>query len=197
MAAVLTIMVFVGSNTSAKVIELEQSQITCINIAYTEGNKIQLFGEGWGETAAAVMYQESWCNSNIWQKSGVVVGDLNRKGKPKSLGPSQIQVATARFINTKYPRIFKKRYGKRVPSDEELTIDLLIDIPFNIKLGVRYFSYLLELKRGDVDAAILAYNRGPHGLIDVNNYVQKVKKWRTTHIRPFLRGHYKIVKREI
>ena len=174
-----------------KIVELTPQQIQCIQYAYDEGNKIELYGDTWGETTASIAYQESHCNSPVWQKNGVIVGDINSKGKPKSLGPMQVQMATARYTATKFPYLFTEQYGHRIPSDEELTIDLLIDIKFNIRIGVHYYAYLLKYKGGDWDKAILAYNRGPgKNVVDVNNYVHKVKMWRTTKILPYLNKNY-------
>ena len=125
----------------------------------------------------------------MWQKNGVVVGDLNSKGKPRSLGPMQVQVATAREVDRKFPYIFKEKYGERTPTDEELTIDLLIDVRFNIRVGVHYFAYLLKYRNGDWSKAILSYNRGTgNDLVDINDYVAKVKKWRKKIIIPYIIG---------
>lgn len=167
---------------------LEKKQVECITIAYQEGNKINLYGDTWGETVASIAYQESWCNGSTWQTNGVVVGDRNNKGKPRSLGVMQVQVRTAREVGKKFPEIFREKYGDRDPSDEELTIDLLVDITFNIRVGVHYFAYLLEYRNGDVDKAILSYNRGTgKKLKDINDYVRRVKKWRKTVVIPLVK----------
>jgi hypothetical protein len=169
--------------------ELEPQQEACIEMAYEEGSKIELYGDTWGQTAASIGYQESWCNSSTWQRNGVVVGDINSKGKPRSLGPMQVQVPTARFVGKNFPHIFKEKYGDRTPTDEELAVDLLIDTRFCIKVGVHYFAWLLEYRNGDWEFAILSYNRG-HGrnLDDINDYVRKVRKWRKKVVIPHLKA---------
>ena len=199
-AAVMTALFLFGvpnTGNASKIIDLEQSQIRCIELAYDEGSKIELYGDTWGETVASIAYQESWCNSSVWQTKGVVVGDLNSKGRPKSLGPMQVQVRTAREVGRRFPHIFKERYGDRDPSDEELTIDLLVDTRFNIKIGVHYYAYLLNYRSGDWEKTILSYNRGTgRNLKDINDYVRKVKKWRLTVIRPVIKGKYRIIERK-
>ena len=183
---ITALLVCAWSSVFAKTLEPQQSK--CIELAYEEGSKIDLYGDTWGETAASIAYQESWCNSTVWQTKGVVVGDLNSKGRPRSLGPMQIQIPTARHVGDVFPHIFKERYGDRIPSDEELTVDLLIDTKFNIKVGVHYFAWLLEYRNGNWSKAVLSYNRGTgHSLKDINDYVRKVKQWRKTIVISHLR----------
>ena len=186
-------MVFMTSTVVlAGDITLQQAQVNCIQMAYDEGEKINLYGDTWGQTAASIAFQESHCNHSAFRSGGVVVGDLNSEGRPRSLGVMQMQLKTARYVNSKFPYLFKERYGNRIPSDEELTIDLLIDNRFAIRLGVYYFAYLLERKDGKWGDAILAYNRGPTNTVDVNDYVRKVKDWRLIRIIPYLKGNYKV-----
>lgn len=179
-----------------KTIQLEQSQVQCLRTAYEEGEKIELYGDTWGQTIASIAYQESHCNGSTWQTSGIVIGDLNHRGKPRSLGVMQIQLPTSREVGKRFPHIFKDRYGDRQPTDEELTIDLLIDTSFNIKIGVHYYAYLLEYRGGDWEKTILSYNRGiGHNISDINDYVKKVKHWRKNVIFPFLKGNYQIIEK--
>lgn len=164
---------------------IEQEQKSCIIKVYNEGSKLQLYGQTWGLTTASIAYQESWCNSSKWKKKGIIVGDLDRNGKPKSLGIMQVQVATAKFVMMKYPQIKINKYNTRTPSDQEIMIDLLLDDDFNIKVGVQYFGYLLKYRHGNIDKAILSYNRGNGDYLnDVNNYVKKTRYWMKTIIRP-------------
>ena len=178
-------------------IELEPSQARCIQMVYDIGNTIDLYGDTWGETIASIAYQESWCNSSRWKTHGVVIGDLNSKGVPRSLGIMQVQVPTARWVGKKHPQLFKDMYGERRPTDEELAIDLLIDNKFNITIGSHFFGLMLSYRDGDWDKAILSYNRGMgNKLTDINNYVYLVKKWRRTRIIPFIKNNYIIKKRD-
>lgn len=180
------------------IIKLEQNQVKCIQMAYDIGSAIEVYGDTWGETVAGIAYQESWCNSSRWQTKGVVVGDLNSKGVPRSLGIMQVQIPTARWVGTKFPHIFKDKYGDRRPSDEEIAIDLLINDRFNITVGAHYYVSMLSYRKGDWGFAILSYNRGTgKELNDINNYVYMVKKWRKTVIIPYLKGNYKIIEGRI
>ena len=169
------------SFTSPAEAKFSDNQIAVMKMAYKHGNRIQWRGEGWGRTFAAVIWQESKGNWKRYQVNGVVVGDMDRHGNPKSLGPSQMQLLTARDIERWYPILFKLKFGPYSPTDEELIIALLIDIEFNIQCGAAYFDYLLHLKN-DWRKAVLAYNRGPGGIGDPNDYVSKVTSWRKTII---------------
>lgn len=182
---IAVLLVLSWSSAFAKPLEPQQKE--CIELAYETGNKITLYGDTWGETAASIAYQESHCNRSRFQNNGVVVGDMNSKGKPRSLGMMQVQVATARHVGKLFPHIFKEKYGDRTPSDEEITIDLLIDPKFNVTIGVHYFAWLLDYRNGNWSMAVLSYNRGTGiNLTDVNDYVRKVKKWRKTIVIPHL-----------
>lgn len=189
-AVCLTVMmVFIGIPISAKTIKPEPQQGECIEIAYEEGNKITLYGNTWGETIASIAYQESHCNGSKFQTEGVVVGDKNSKGRPKSLDPMQVQVPTARHVGKLFPHLFQEKYGDRRPTNEELTIDLLTDIRFNIRIGVHYYAWLMTYRNGDWSKAVLSYNRGTgYNLTDVHDYVSKVKKWRKQVIIPHLKS---------
>ena len=189
-ALIVTIFVFVGYPTNARNhVMLERGQIEAIDIAYRYGGEIHFRGDTWGETSASIIYQESHANRKKFQTNGVVVGDWNKKGKPRSLGPAQVQMETAKFVMKHYPHVQRAKYGRLTPTDEEIIIDLLVDVDFNIHCGVHYFEWLLH-KKGDVRKAILAYNRGPGGVGDPNDYVNSVIKWRKTVIRPFLKGEW-------
>ena len=127
---VIMAVFFLATNTTSyakNIVTLEEEQVKCIQMVYDISNNIEAYGDTWGETIASIAYQESWCNGSHWRTHGVVVGDLNSKGVPRSLGIMQVQVPTARWVNTKFPHIFRNRYGERTPSDEEIAIDLLID----------------------------------------------------------------------
>ena len=188
MTVFITVMVIlVGIPVSAKT-TLEPQQSECLEIAYEEGEKIELYGDTWGQTVASIAYQESHCNRSKFQTEGVVVGDRNSKGKPKSLGPMQVQVPTARHVGRVFPHLFTERYGDRRPTDEELTIDLLTDVRFNIRVGVHYYAWLLEYRKGSWHDAVLSYNRGTgYNLRDINDYVRLVRKWRKTVVIPHLK----------
>ena len=175
----------VGSYVDAA--ELSQNQKTCIELAYKHGNRVTLHGERMGETVASILWQESKGNYKVYQKNGVVVGDLDKRGRPKSLGPMQVQVPTARDLERWYPMLFKLKFGIYSPTDEELIIALLTDIEFNIQCGAQYFQWLLN-RTGNYNKAILSYNRGTGGVGDPNDYVRKVKQWRKIIVLPFLRG---------
>lgn len=165
---------------------LSSNQKLCIELAYKHGNRVTWKGEKFGETVASILFQESKANFKKYQSNGVVVGDGLLNGRPKSLGPMQVQLATARDLERWYPVLFKLKFGPYSPTDEELIIALLTDIEFNIQCGAAYFQYLLNLKQ-DYNKAILAYNRGPAGKGDPNDYVNKVKRWRKSVVVPYLR----------
>jgi hypothetical protein len=185
--AIMAVVLVCAIGTCAFAQKLEPQQQTCIEIAYEEGSQIELYGDTWGETAASIAYQESHCNSKVYQTEGVVVGDLNSNGRPRSLGVMQVQVATARHVGEVFPNVFMRKYGDRRPSDEELAVDLLIDMRFNITVGVHYFAWLLEYRNGNWDKAVLSYNRGTgYNLKDINDYVRKVRGWRRTIVIPHL-----------
>lgn len=174
----------VGSYVDAA--ELSPNQQKCIELAYKHGNRVQWRGDRFGETFAGILYQESHANRKKFQKNGVVVGDRDRQGRPKSLGPVQMQLPTARDIERWDSILFKLKFGPYSPTDEELIIALLTDIEFNIQCGASYFGYLLDVKQ-NYKAAILAYNRGPGGKGDPNDYVRKVLKWRKEIVLPHLK----------
>lgn len=190
----VTICVFAFSIPAlAKPIKLEMVQYASLSLAYKYGQQIIYKGERWGETAASICWQESKGSFSKYTTNGVVLGDMNSKGKPKSLGGMQVQGPAARDVEKWYPIIFKLKFGPYTPTDEELIIALLTDLDFNIQVGVAYFRKMLELKNGNWSEAILAYNRGSaNDGQDPNDYVRKVKHWRKTVIRPFLRGEYEI-----
>ena len=195
----VAIFLFSGSvyGKPNETVYLEKRQVECIQTAYRLGKKIELYGDTWGYTAAAIAYQESHCNSSKWHTNGVIVGDKDRYGRPKSLGIMQVQVPTAREINKHYPFLFENQYGDKTPTDDEIAVDLLIYPEFNIIMGVHYIAHLLQYRGGDWEFAILSYNRGTgHNLTDVNDYVRKVKHWIKTVIRPVIRGNYVIIERK-
>jgi len=200
MTVIMAVFFLVTNTTSyaKNIVTLEEEQVKCIQMVYDISNKIEIYGDTWGETIASIAYQESWCNGSHWRRHGVVVGDINSKGVPRSLGIMQVQVPTAKWVNKKFPYIFKKKYGDRMPLDEELIIDLLIDNKFNIEVGSHYFISMLSYRKGNWEKAILSYNRGMgRNPKDINNYVYMVKKWRKTIILPFLKGDYQIKERLI
>lgn len=127
---------------------------------------------GWGETISSILYQESKAGASIYRNYGVVVGDRGTSGGYKSLGVMQIQLETARDIIRWFPHLADKNI-----SDIELSYKLLADDKFSIRLGTWYFIKLYEIK-GSWREAILAYNIGPSGTVDINNYVDKVLHWR-------------------
>lgn len=191
--AVVFLVLNVNQGNANKIIELEKEQAECLTMVYEIGNSIRAYGDTWGQTIASIAYQESWCNGKKWQTHGVVVGDMNSKGMPRSLGIMQVQVPTARWVNSKYPELFRNQYGYITPSDEEIAIDLLIDNKFNILIGSHFYKLMLSYRHGNMNKAILSYNRGMgKNLTDVNDYVRKVKHWRKTIIIPFIKGNYKI-----
>jgi hypothetical protein len=185
---ILTVMLVLVCTSAFALKKLEPQQEECIQMAFEEGSKLYLYGDTWGETAASIAWQESHCGYSKFAPHGVVVGDMNSNGKPRSLGWFQVQVPTARHMGKVFPQLFKDKYGDRIPSDEELTIDLLIDKRFNVKVGVHYFAWLMNYRNGNWNKAVLSYNRGTgQNLVDVNDYVRKVRKWRKTVIIPYLK----------
>jgi hypothetical protein len=165
---------------------LSINQEMCIRLAYKYGQRIEYRGQRYGETVASILLQESHANRKVFQKNGVVIGDKDKRGYPKSLGPMQMQLPTARDLERWMPHVFENKFGPFSPTDEELIIALLTDIDFNIQMGAAYFEYLLN-KKGSWSKAILAYNRGPGGTGDPENYMAKVKQWRLDIVLPFLR----------
>lgn len=166
--------------------ELSRNQQRCIELAYKHGNRITFNGDNFGETVAAMLFQESKANYKKYQKNGVVMGDGTHKGFPKSMGPMQVQLATARDIEKWYPTLFKLKFGPHSPTDKELVHELLNDVEFNIQCGAAYFQKMLEVKR-DYKRAILAYNRGPGDPVDKYDYVNKVLHWREAVVLPHLK----------
>ena len=163
-------------NVSA--IQLDDYQIKYLNYAYKYGNSITYMGQGWGETIASIILQESFAGHKKFTDNGIIIGDKNNQGKPKSLGIMQVQLPAAKDVGRWYPEVFKDKFGDRNPSDEELLIALLIDYRFNIHIGTHYFLKMLEIKQ-NWRQAILAYNRGANNNgIDYNGYVNKVLNWR-------------------
>lgn len=165
--------------------ELHKKQIESFAIAQEIGDNIWAFNQTWPRTIMAIMYQESHANHPRFYTNGVVVGDKDNHGRPKSLGPMQVQVPTARDVFRWYPKVKEAKFGSYEPTDEEIAIALLTDIRFNILVGGNYFKHMLEYNNGDVDAAILAYNRGPAGVGDLNDYVRKVRLWMTTVVTDY------------
>lgn len=178
-------------------LELEPDQYYTLQIAYKYGSQIHYKGDTWGETAAAIVWQETKGGWSKYKRNGVIVGDLDQHGVPKSLGRMQVQIPAARDVERWYPIIFQAKFGEYSPTDEELIIALLTDVDFNIQTGVAYFRKMLELKNGNWSEAILAYNRGSgNDGRDINNYIPMVKKWRKEIVQPFLKGDYIIMFQE-
>jgi hypothetical protein len=146
---------------------LEDSQRELIVYAHSYASEY-----GWGETVASILYQESKAGFSGYRKYGVVVGDRSKSGGYKSLGVMQIQLETAKDILRWFPHLCPEPI-----SDTELSYRLLADDKFSIRLGTWYFIKLYEVK-GSWREAILAYNIGPSGTLDINDYVSKVLKWR-------------------
>lgn len=187
----LFICVLLCFSTSASAIDLTLSQKIVLKMAYKIGNKYRVKNDTWGETAAAIIFQESHANSNKFKINGIIIGDKNRRGKPKSLGPGQVQLPAARDVEKWFPEIFKKKFGNFSPTEEELIIALLTDIEFNIEVSVAYFVKMVELA-DSWEKAILAYNRGLNNNgKDPNDYVEKVKKWRSQIVIPLKKRNWK------
>ena len=100
---ILCVMVTPCMAKSNDFIQLEQGQTQSLDIAYKYGNEIEFRGDTWGETSAAIIYQESHANRTVFQTNGIVVGDLNRKGHPRSLGPAQVQVGNINMPMSMWP----------------------------------------------------------------------------------------------
>ncbi|MBQ8635502.1 transglycosylase SLT domain-containing protein [bacterium] len=77
--------------------------------------------------------------------------DKNAKSPVGALGLSQLMPSTANFIENK-----------------QVTKDTLVTPDKNIKIGLKYFTYLVDYFDNDEYLAILAYNAGPGN----------IKKWR-------------------
>lgn len=185
MKIIISVLLFVFISINVFGYDLTEEQIQNIKIAYEIGNEIVWRGETYGETVAAILFQESHAGSEKFKTRGVILGDLNSRGKYKSLGLMQIQVPALRDVLRWYPEILKK-YFNYIPSNETLLLELLFNDKFNIEVGALYFAKMLELK-GSWTKAILAYNIGVNGKVDINNYVNSVKKYRIDIILPLLR----------
>jgi soluble lytic murein transglycosylase-like protein len=68
-------------------------------------------------------------------------------------------------------------------------MDTLYDPEYNIKLGTRYL-YMLHQKFGNMDKAIVAYNRGPYGL---TRYLRQGRKFPPEYLIRVM-GYYKELK---
>jgi len=139
---------------------LTEDQISNLKMAYTIGQKITFNNDHFGETIASILWQETKAGCEKYRSNGFIVGDKNRKGKPKSLGLMQVQIRAARDVEKWYPKIFEKEFGKNYsPTNEELLIRLLIQPEFNISVGAAYYKKMLSIKK-NWRKSILAYNRG-------------------------------------
>lgn len=180
---VILLLIFLPINVLG--IELTNNQLKNLQIAYNIGNKVEWRGEKYGETVASILWQESHAGSIKFQNKGIILGDINSKGKPKSLGLMQVQLQTAKDVIRWYPYIKDKHCYGKFPTDEFLILKLLTDDKFNIEIGSLYYKKMLELKK-DWSDAILSYNIGPNGIIDINDYLKKVKNNRLEIILPNL-----------
>ena len=67
----------------------------------------------------------------------------NAKSRANAYGLAQVQPATARHY------------------EADITVEKLLEPERNLRIGIRYLRDLLERYQGDVELALLAYNRGP------------------------------------
>ena len=182
----ILVMIFTATITYAS--NLSETQKENLALAYHYGQQIEFRGQNFGETVAAILFQESKAGSEIYQINGIIVGDRKSKYNYKSLGPMQVQIPAVRDVGRWYPHIFEKYFETNIPTNEELLVLLLTDSEFNIEVGAAYFQKMLELT-GSWSRAILAYNRGANNNgNDPNDYVRKVKHWRLTVILPFIKN---------
>ena len=167
---------------------LDNTQDRVLSLAYKYGSQIHFRGDTFGETVAAIAYQETKAGAKIYQRKGIIVGDRAKSGHYKSLGPMQVQLPAARDVFRWYPEIMHDYFGRLTsPTDEEVIVALLTNTKFNIQVGAAYFRKMLEKKKSWHEA-ILAYNRGAaNDGTDPNDYVNKVKMWRKTIVLPFLK----------
>lgn len=181
---VLFLSVFLATDSLAQ--KFEYQQMVHLMFAYNYGNTLQYKGQGWGETIASILYQETHGGHSRYVENGIIVGDMDHRGKPKSLGLMQVQLPSARDVERWFPDVFFQKFGEDSPTEEELIIALLSDYRFNIVVGSHYFMKMLELK-GSWREAILAYNRGAgNDGADPNDYVKKVLKWRKEIVLPMV-----------
>jgi len=175
-------------STQVYAVDLSESQERILQLAYHHGSQIHYRNQTYGETIASIVYQETKAGAKIYQRNGIIVGDKSKKGHYKSLGVMQVQIPAARDVFRWYPQIMYSYFGRPCyPTDEELIVALLTDVHFNIEVGAAYFRKMLELKHSWSEA-ILAYNRGAgNDGTDPNNYVQKVKLWRSKIILPLVK----------
>lgn len=167
--------------------ELENYQKEILQFAYDYGNAINYLNQGWGETIASIVYQESKAGYKLYERHGVIVGDRDSRGRYKSLGVMQVQLPAARDTLRWFPSISKEHFGDYPPTDEELIYKLLSNYKFNIQIGSLYFIKMLQLTN-QWRAAILAYNAGLNNKgRDTNDYVRKVLNWRNTVLRECIR----------
>jgi hypothetical protein len=169
-------------------VDLTQNQERILQLAYHHGSQIHYKNQSYGETIAAIVYQETKAGAKRYQRNGIIVGDKSRKGHYKSLGVMQIQIPAARDVFRWYPEIMFSYFGRPYyPTDEEIIVALLTDVYFNIEVGTAYFHKMLEMKKS-WSGAILAYNRGvANDGTDPNNYVHLVKKWRLEIVLPLIK----------
>lgn len=191
MGAVLTALLFLFPVYShSENIQLEIPQIVSMYTAINEGRTISWKGDTFPKTACGILWQESKAGWSKYRKDGYIIGD-----EWKSIGPMQVQVRTARWIGKKYPDLFIYKFGKLEydVSDRQIKKALMKDEVWNIKVGVRYFKFLLEYLN-DYNTAILAYNRGPTGALDgsdPNDYINKVKRAMKNECSDFLKGEFR------
>lgn len=175
----LYIVMLLIAGCVTNVCALDTSQIKVMMYAHSYGDTLLYKNQGFGDTIASIVFQETKAGYHKYVKSGVIVGDKNKFGKPKSLGVMQVQLPAARDVERWFPSIIKSHFNNRIPTDEELIIELLTDYKFNIRVGSWYYVKMLQLSK-NWRKSILAYNRGLHNDgKDPNDYVRKVLHWRS------------------
>lgn len=172
---------------------LEARQKLNLQLGWAFGSRVEWRGDVYPRTIQSIIFQESHAGSSDFIKDGVIIGDLDRHGKPKSLGIPQMQVPTARFVGSKFPVVFTSKFGTMEPTDEEIIIALLTDSVWSIWMCASYFDWLLD-EMGSYKAAILAYNMGPTGAREFiarygdagkSKYVRSVLEYRRGIINTF------------
>jgi len=179
MRVIISLIVFCLVAINGYAVQVDHTQTKVLRYALNYGNSINYLGQGWGETIASIVFQETKAGYHKYQKYGVIVGDRNSTNGNKSLGVMQVQLPAARDVQRWYPHVFIEKFGRTNPSDIELIYCLLSDYKFNVRVGSWYFIKMLELSDNNWRKAILAYNRGANSNgVDVNDYVEKVLHWR-------------------
>lgn len=143
------------------------------------------------ETLQAILMQESGGRAHN------AVGNTNSPVGKRSYGLMQVQLAAARSVLQRYPKVYNKYFaGRKYGSvmDEEIIALLLTNDEANARIAAYHFKLYLTMSDGDWDRAVAAYNAGIGGVENIPNpseyqYVVDVREKMADVVRPFNQKH--------